>query len=161
MRSDERTFTALVRRYQQPLYGYIRRLVLHHEDAEDILQETFAKAFRKLWQVRSEDAVGSWLYKIATNEVRRHFRNRKGAVFTDEIPDLAAPSEMADAKAVNHIMIPRAISTLTPLEREVFCLKYYEDMDYETISRITGSSVNSLTVTWHHAKNKIKEEILK
>lgn len=162
MRSDERTFTAIVKNYQRPLYGYIRRVVISHEDAEDILQETFAKAFRRLWTVRSEEALPAWLFRIATNETRRHLRRKKPLVFTDTLPDTRHDcGEGTDAKVAEGILIPRVMPSLTPLEREVFSLKYYFQMDYAQISRITGSNVNTLMVCWHNAKEKIKKEILK
>ena len=161
MKSDETTFIAIVKKYQQPLYGYIRRVVFNHEDTEDILQETFAKVFRKLWQVRSEDALGAWLYRIATNEINRFFKRRKGLVNMDDLPELVVNPEEFDRERVAGILVPKAISKLTPLEREVFCLKYYQDMDYDQISRITGANKNTLMVSWHNAKNKVKNEILK
>jgi len=161
MRSDEQTFTAIVRQYQKPLYGYIRRMVIRHEDTEDILQETFAKAFRKLWQVRNEASLGAWLFRIATNETRRHMGRTRDLLQDVEMPEPAVRAEDPDAARADHILIPRAISTMTALEKEVFCLKYYEDMDYDEISRITGSNKNTLMVAWHNAKNKVKKEILK
>lgn len=161
MRSDEATFLAIVKKYQQPLYGYIRRVALSHEDSEDILQETFAKVFRKLWQVRSEDALGAWIYKVATNEINRFFKRKSPLMITEDLPEPAVNPDEVDEKRAAGILIPKAIGKLTPLEREVFCLKYYEEMDYDQISRITGASKNTLMVTWHNAKNKIKNEILK
>jgi len=161
MRSDETTFLAVVKKYQQPLYGYIRRVVVSHEDTEDILQETFTKVFRKLWQVRNEEALSAWIYKIASNEMKRFFKSRKDIMVTEDFPEQASDSDELDAEKADGIMIPRAIALLTPLEREVFSLKYYQEMDYEQISRITGASKNTLMVSWHNAKNKIKNEILK
>lgn len=161
MRSDEATFLAIVKKYQQPLYGYIRRVVVRHEDSEDILQETFAKVFRKLWQVRSEEALGGWIYRIATNEINRFFKRKRIILVSEELPEAAIATEEVDKRKAAEILIPKAIGKLTQLEREVFCLKYYEDMDYEQISHITGANKNTLMVTWHNAKKKIKEEILK
>ena len=124
-------------------------------------QETFAKVFRKLWQVRSEEALGGWIYRIATNEINRFFKRKRIILVSEELPEAAIAHEEVDERKAAEILIPKAIGKLTPLEREVFCLKYYEDMDYEQISHITGANKNTLMVIWHNAKKKIKEEIQK
>lgn len=163
MRSDEATFSEIVRQYQQPLYWYIRRVAVVHEDAEDILQETFCKAFRKLWTLRSDSALKPWLFRIATNELRRYFKKFRpesadiqelsvASLLTTEDDDILLKS--AENK------LAAAISKLSLLQREVFCMKYYEDMDYEQISIITGKNKNTLMVSYHQAKDRIKREIL-
>ena len=115
-------------------------------------QETFAKVFRKLWQIRSEEALGAWIYKIATNEINRFFKRKRIILVSEELPEAAIAPEEVDERKAAEILIPKAIGKLTQLEREVFCLKYYEDMDYEQISHITGANKNTLMVIWHNAK---------
>ena len=163
MKQDEKTFTEIVKKYQQPLYRYIRRMVIRHEDSEDILQETFVKAFRHLWQIRSESALQAWLYKIATNETRRHLRRHAAEILLDgegtEAPVHPSEEPGIDARKADSVTIPAALQHLSPLEREVFCLRYYDDLDYEQISRITGATKNTLMVSWHSAKEKIKKEL--
>lgn len=160
MRSDEATFARIVRTYQRPLYGYIRRMLLSHEDTEDVLQETFAKAYRYLWTVRNPDALKGWLYKIAVNEVRRFLKKHRRAV-NEELQDNAlVAEEPLNLESVESVAVPRAIGRLSPLEREVFCLKYYDDMDYDEMSRITGAGKNTLMVTWHNARKKVKSAVL-
>lgn len=153
------TFQDVVRTYQQPLYWYIRRIVLVHEDAEDILQETFIKAYRNLWSLRSEAALKAWLYRIATNEVNRYFRRHRDSLPIEEFRTVEpGGSDAASADSVSKV-ISAAMLRMSPLQKEVFCLKYYDDMDYDDISRITGSNKNSLMVSYHEAKKKIEKEI--
>ena len=155
------SFPEIVRIYQQPLYWYIRRVVLIHEDSEDILQETLLKAYRHLWTLRSDNALKSWLFKIATNEINRYFKGRRETVAPDGIPD----SEIVDSGCISEEKVSEIISTavtqMSPLQREVFSLKYYDDMDYDEISRITGASKNTLMVSYHEARKKIEKEINK
>ncbi|MCQ2138515.1 MAG: RNA polymerase sigma factor [Bacteroidales bacterium] len=159
MSSQRLSFPEIARMYQQQLYWYIRRIVLVHEDAEDILQDTFIKAYRNLWKLRNSDALKPWLYRIATNEINRYFRKRREVVPMEHLPD----SEPAGTDTVTSGKVAEIISSaflqMSPLQREVFSLKYYEDLDYVQISRITGSSTNTLMVSYHEARKKIEKEI--
>ena len=163
MRSDPNTFSEIVRTYQKTLYWYIRRLVVVHEDAEDILQETFAKAYRHLWTLRDEGALKGWLLRIATNEVNRYFRRKPATLpledYREALLSQTADEESCDVRAAAD-RLPAALAELGPVQRQVFCLKYYEDLDYRQISRITGIREESLRVSYHYAKEKIKKEIL-
>jgi len=145
--------------YQQPLYWYVRRIVLFHEDTEDIIQETFIKAYRHLWTLRSYDALKPWLYRIATNEINRYFKKRKESVPIEAISekDLVREESVSSGKVSE--VISSAFLQMSPLQREVFSLKYYEDLDYDQISKITGSSKNTLMVSYHEARKKIEKEI--
>lgn len=159
MNPSRMSFPEIVMMYQKKLYWYIRRTVLVHEDSEDILQETFIKAYRHLWSLRNPEALESWLYRIATNEINRHFKKKKAAAGIDCIPDTElTASESVRPEDASEI-ISSAILRMSPLQREVFCLKYYEDRDYDEISRITGSDKNTLMVCYHEAKKKIEKEI--
>ncbi len=155
------SFDEIIRTYQQPLYWYIRRVVLVHEDAEDILQETFLKAFRRLWQLRNRDALKSWLFMIATNEIRRYYKTHREHISTETLARADVPEQESVSSDQVYRIISRALLEMTPLQREVFCLKYYDDMDYDRIARITGSSKNSLMVSYHEARKKIEKEINK
>lgn len=159
MSSQRLSFPEIARMYQQQLYWYIRRIVLVHEDAEDILQDTFIKAYRNLWKLRNSDALKPWLYRIATNEINRYFRKRREVVPMEHLPD----SEPAGTDTVTSGKVAEIISSaflqMSPLQREVFSLKYYEDLDYVQISRIAGSSTNTLMVSYHEARKKIEKEI--
>lgn len=158
-----RHFGDVVRVYQQPLYWYIRRVVLVHEDAEDILQETFLKAYRHMWQLRSREAVKAWLFRIATNEMNRYFRKRPVIASLDELPGNSlsrfSESQGIDARNASSQVISAALLEMSPLQRQVFCMRYYEEMAYDQIGRITGASKNSLMVSYHEAKKKIEKMI--
>ena len=145
--------------YQQPLYWYIRKVVLIHEDAEDILQETLIKAYRHLWTLRSDEALRSWLFKIATNEIRRHFKRHRESVPLEKIPEpeICNPAGVSSERATE--VISSAFLHMSPLQREVFCLRCWEDLGYEEISRITGSSINTLMVSYHEARKKIEKAV--
>lgn len=155
------SFPEIVRMYQQPLYWYIRRIVLIHEDTEDILQETFIKAYRHLWTLRSDSALKSWLYRIATNEVNRYFKKHKDTTGLESISELELVEQASVSPGKASEVISAAFLQMSPLQREVFCLKYYDDLDYDEISRITGSSKNTLMVSYHEARKKIEKEINK
>lgn len=161
MGSLKMSFPEIVRMYQKPLYWYIRRVVLVHEDSEDILQETFIKAYRHLWKLRNPDTLKGWLYKIATNEMNRYFRTRGRIVFQESIPDSETVTQdvMSEGRVAG--IISAAFLQMSPLQREVFSLKYYDEMDYDSISRITGSSKNTLMVSYHNARKIIEKEIKK
>jgi len=155
------SFNEIVRMYQQPLYWYIRKVVLSHEDAEDILQEVFIKAYKRLWQLREKDALKSWLYAIATNEIRRYFKRHRDNAPMETLPlAIIADADPVSDNSVYQI-ISGALTGMTPLQREVFCLRYYDDMDYDSIAKITGSSKNTLMVSYHEARKKIEKEINK
>ena len=128
--NPERGFKLLIDFFQQPIYWHIRRLVVSHEDAEDILQEVFIRVFRHLPQFREESSLGTWIYRIATNE-----------------------NEMA-------VKFQQAILMLPEKQRVVFNLRYYDELEYEEISRITDTKVDTLKVNYHYAKEKIKEYMI-
>lgn len=160
MKPERISFPEIVRMYQQPVYWYIRRVVLIHEDAEDILQETFLKAFKGLWMLRSETSLRPWLFRIATNEMNRYFRKKDRSVSLDDVP-AAEPCELGDASPERASeVISSAVLKMTPLQRQVFCLRYYEEMDYDRIAEVTGSSRNSLMVSYHEARKMIEKEIM-
>ena len=158
------SFADIVRKYQQPLYWYLRRVVFVHEDAEDILQETFMKAYSHFWQLRSEESLKPWLFKIATNEMNRYFRKRRTAESPELLSELllAEVSEQqphGDTTRAASRVISSAMLRMSPLQRQVFCMRYYEELDYEQMARITGKTRNTLMVSYHEARQKIEKEI--
>ena len=160
MRADRNRFSSIVSEFSQPLYCYVRRIVVSHEDAEDILQETFIKVYRHLWQLRDETRLKSWIYRIATNEALAFIKKR---IPLDEggerLTELLMASEYVDFTREAEIKLQKALNTLSPQQRTVFCLKYYDDMDYAQIAEITGSSADTLKVSYHNAKERIKKYI--
>lgn len=147
-------YMEIVDRYSEPLYWYIRRMVVSHEDAQDILQDTLLAAYRKLWQVRDEEKLKSWIYRIATNRINRHFRTKARECDAQELPDIGAIT-YADCTDKAEIKLQKAIKTLTPFQQTVFNLRYYDELGYDEMSAVTGSSVGSLKVVYHNAKEKI------
>jgi len=163
MNGQHLSFSDIVRMFQQPLYWHIRRVVFVHEDAEDLLQETFMKAYKHIWQLRSPDALKPWLFRIATNEIGRYFKRHRPCSSLEDLPEqtLVRFSDAPDSPSPTAIssVISTAILQMSPLQRQVFCLRYYEDMDYDQISDITRTSKNTLMVSYHEARKKIEKQI--
>lgn len=163
--NPERGFKLLMDHFQQPIYWYIRRLVVAHEDAEDILQEVFIRIFRHLKQFREESSLSTWIYRIATNESLRFLNARKEkAVSADEVQDelmnKLIASDFIDYDNEMAVKFQQAILTLPEKQRIVFNLRYYDELEYEAISRITDSKVETVKVNYHYAKEKIKEYMI-
>jgi RNA polymerase sigma-70 factor (ECF subfamily) len=150
----------LLGKYQERIYWYIRRVVVTHEDAEDILQETFFNAYRYFDKFKGNSGLYTWLYKIATNECLKFFAKQK-AELIDESHLLCRVSEEAvkDSDEIV-VLLQKAIQMLPEKQRLVFNLRYYEDLDYSDISEITGENVNNLKANYYHAVQRIKEFML-
>lgn len=162
--SKDKGFLQLMDAYKKPLYWYIRRLVVSHEDAEDILQETFINVYRYADSFKGESKPFTWLYRIATNECSKHFRKNKNwlknaELLTDKmIADLSAnDSENAETMLVK---FQQAILGLPEKQRIVFNLRYYDELTYEDMSQILNSSVNALKTNYHYASEKIKQYLI-
>ena len=161
----ERGFRLLVDSFQEPIYNYIRRMVVSHEDAEDIIQEVFIRVFRHLKQFREESSLATWIYKIATNESLRFLKSRKAEVVSAEeiqekLLDKLKTSDYVDYDNELAVKFQTAVLKLPEKQRIVFNLRYYDELDYEAISQITGDRVETLKVNYHYAKEKIKEYIV-
>ena len=152
----DRGFRMLVDSFQEPIYWHIRRLVVSHEDAEDIIQEVFIRVFRHLKQFREESSLATWIYKIATNESLRFLKSRKAEVVSAE----EIQEEYVDYDNELAVKFQTAVLKLPEKQRIVFNLRYYDELDYEAISQITGDRVETLKVNYHYAKEKIKEYIV-
>ncbi len=163
--NPEKGFKMLVDAFQEPIYNYIRRMVVSHEDAQDILQEVFIRVFRHWEQFRKESSLGTWIYKIATNECLRLLNGRKEEVVSSEevqeelISKLKA-SDYVDYENELAVKFQEAILSLPEKQRIVFNLRYYDELEYEEIAHIMESKVETLKVNYHYAKDKIKEYIL-
>ena len=162
----ERGFKMLMDSFQVPIYNYIRRLVVSHEDAEDVLQEVFIRVFRHIDQFREESSLSTWIYRIATNESLRLLNSRKKreTVSTEDmqeslISQLRA-SDYVDYENELAVKFQEAILRLPEKQRLVFNLRYYDELDYEEIAHILDGKVDALKVNYHYAKEKIKEYIL-
>ena len=161
----ERGFKMLMNSFQVPIYNYIRRMVVSHEDAEDVLQEVFIRVFRHLDQFRNESSLSTWIYRIATNECLRLLNNRKEEVISaedvqEELMSKLKASDYIDYEDELAVKFQEAILTLPEKQRIVFNLRYYDELEYEDIARVLDSKVETLKVNYHYAKDKIKEYIL-
>ena len=159
---DEKTrsnaFSSLVKTYSETLYWHIRRMVLTHDDANDILQNTFIKAWMGIDGFLGNARILTWLYRIATNETLTFINKNSNAVFEDI--DTATTAVEADEWFDGDDLQARlqaAIQTLPPKQRMVFNMKYYEEMKYEEMSAILGTSTGALKASYHIAVKKISE----
>lgn len=150
--------------YKKPLYWHIRRLVVSHEDAEDVLQETFINVYRFADSFKGESKVFTWLYRIATNECIKHFRKNKNWIKNAELITDKMMSDLSGNDADNSeamlIKFQQAILKLPEKQRMVFNLRYYEELSYEEISQILDSSVNTLKTNYHYASEKIRQYLI-
>ena len=159
-------FKLLMDRFQKPIYYYVRRLLVAHEDAQDALQETFIKVFRNWEKFRGQSSLSTWIYKIATNESLRLLENRKKSENVDMEGDdgnlmgKLMASEYVDYENEMVVKFQAALLTLPEKQRLVFNLRYYDELEYEEIAEILDSKVATLKVNYHYAKEKIKEYIL-
>jgi len=163
---DLPTFEDVLRQYERPIYWHIRRMVVNHEDAQDVMQETFIRVFQGLSKLRQKELLKVWVYKIATNECIRHLTKIRERTITEVSEDdllvkRLEASEDVDWEDVEGVRLQKAILRLSQQERTVFNMRYYDEMSYEEISQVTGSTVATLKVAFHHAKEKIKTELFK
>lgn len=159
-KTREQAFSVMVRENQETLYWQIRRLVLNHEDANDVLQNTFLKAWTKIDDFRGDSRIGTWLSRIAINESLNLLeRNRKTNSLDDEESNLANTLEsdtFFDGDETQK-QLQEAIQKLPERQRAVFNMKYFEEMKYEEMSQILDVSVGALKASYHHAVKKITE----
>ncbi len=154
-------FSSLVREYQERLYWHIRKMVLSHDDANDVLQNTFMKAWNGLDGFRGDSQVSTWLYKIATNETLTFLANKRlrNVNSIDDIEDSLLSNLRADSYFNGNeiqLKLQKSILTLPEKQRLVFNMKYFEDITYEQMGAILGTSVGALKASYHHAVKKIE-----
>jgi RNA polymerase sigma factor (sigma-70 family) len=155
-------FQLVVERYSSKLYWHIRRLVILHEDADDALQNTFINAWKSMGDFRNESSLYTWLYTIATNEALTLINKRKknAAVSLDDLENHFADSQEGstwfDGDAAQ-VKLQNAILKLPDKQRIVFNLKYFDDMTYEEMSKVTNTSEGALKASYHHAVKKIEK----
>lgn len=155
-------FNQLVRKYQQKVYWLVRKMVVDHDDANDITQDAFIKAWTALENFRGDSKFYTWLYRIASNEAI-NFLNKKRKRFFIPIHDIENElSEKLEADPlvsgdVIQLKLQKAILKLPDKQRLVFNLKYFEELPYEEISQITGTSVGALKASYHWATKKIED----
>ena len=151
-------FEAAVRQYGEQLYWQVRKIVLTHDDADDVVQNTFLKAWSSLDTFRGESKLSTWLFRIAVNESLNHLEKQKKSVRFDVDEDGAANLLQSDPYFdgdETQLQLQEAIGTLPEKQRIVFNLKYFQEMKYEDMSQVLGTSVSALKASYHHAVQKI------
>jgi len=155
-------FSGIVRLYQERLYWHIRKMVLSHEDANDVLQNTFMKAWNGLDGFRGDSQLSTWLYRIATNETLTFLASKRlrNVSSMDDEENLLLQNLQSDTYFDGNdleMRLQRAILTLPEKQRLVFNMKYFDDITYEELEKILGTSVGALKASFHHAVKKIEK----
>ncbi len=160
-KTQNQAFQKLLKEYQKPLYNHIRTIVLNHDDTDDVLQNTFIKVFQYLNKFKGESKLFSWIYRIATNEALT-FLNQKAkinGVTSETLQNKTIDNLKADVYFDGNeiqIKLQKAIASLPEKQQLVFKMKYFEELKYEEISEILGTSVGALKASYHHAVKKIE-----
>ena len=162
--TQEAGFKTLIKEYQKPLYWHIRKIVFDHEDADDVLQNTYIKVFKNIKNFRGESKLFSWMYRIATNEALTFIKqkSRKLGLSINEFNEKQVNQLEADVYFEGDaiaLKLQLAVANLPEKQRLVFNLRYYEELKYDEISEILETSVGALKASYHHAVKKIKNEL--
>jgi RNA polymerase sigma-70 factor (ECF subfamily) len=163
--TKEQGFTGIIKKYQEKLYWHVRRMVVDHDDANDVLQNMFMKVWKGLENFREDSRLYTWLYRIATNESLSFIeqQKRKASVSMDEVVEVLSNKVKADSNFDANKLewkLQLAIQQLPEKQRVVFNLRYYDEMPYEEMSRILDTSEGALKASYHHAAKKIEAFIL-
>lgn len=160
-KTQNEAFKKLLRDYQKPLYNHIRNIVLNHDDADDVLQNTFVKIFKYLKNFKGDSKLFSWMYRIATNESIT-FLNQKAKrngttsqAMQSKIVDNLKADTYFDGSEIQ-IKLQKAINLLPEKQQLVFKMRYFEEIKYEDLSETLGTSVGALKASYHHAVKKIE-----
>ncbi|MDR0874430.1 MAG: sigma-70 family RNA polymerase sigma factor [Prevotellaceae bacterium] len=168
MLQDERqrnqAFCLLVKQNSEKLYWQIRKMVLNHDDANDVLQNTFIKAWNAVSAFRGESKISTWLYRIATNETLTFLNSKRAENISGilELEDVLVQRLEADTYFSGEeaqMRLQKAILTLPEKQRLVFNMKYFDDMKYEEMSDVLGTSVGALKASYHLAVQKIEKNL--
>ncbi len=161
----EAAFTSIIKKYQEKLYWHIRRMVVEHEDANDVLQNLFIKVWKNLENFREDSQLYTWLYRIATNESLTFLEQQKkrSAISISDEDNQMGNKLKADSNFDGNKLewkLQLAIQKLPEKQKAVFNLRYYDEMPYEEMSRVLGTSEGALKASYHHAVKKIEDYIL-
>jgi RNA polymerase sigma factor (sigma-70 family) len=163
--TKERAFTTIIKKYQEKLYWHIRRMVIDHDDANDVLQNMFIRVWNGLENFRENSQLYTWMYRIATNECLTFLeqQKKKSAISLSDVESGLTNQIKAD----KHFDASRlewklqlAMQQLPEKQRVVFNLRYYDEMPYEEMSKVLETSEGALKASYHHAVKKIEDFIL-
>ncbi|TCD03842.1 RNA polymerase sigma factor [Pedobacter psychroterrae] len=167
--SNEKTrneaFNLLLSKYQQKIYWHIRRLVIDHDDADDLVQDVFIKVWKNLEKFRSDSQLYTWIYRIATNESITFLNKKKQRnnipldEVSGELNETLVASDYFNGDKIQ-MKLQKAMLTLPEKQRLIFNMKYFDELKYEEISEITGTSVGALKASFHIAVKKIEAFML-
>ncbi len=162
--TKESAFTAIIKKYQEKLYWHVRRMVIDHDDANDVLQNVFIKVWNGLENFREDSQLYTWLYRIATNECLTFLEQQKkrNAISLNDVESGLANKITADKNFdANRLewKLQLAIQQLPEKQKIVFNLRYYDEMPYDEMSRVLETSEGALKASYHHAVKKIEEFI--
>lgn len=160
-KTQNEAFQKLLLTYQKPLYNHIRNIVLNHDDTNDVLQNTFIKVFNNLKNFKGDSKLFSWMYRIATNEALTFLNQKakKSGITSEAIQNKMIDNLQADVFFDGdeiQLKLQKAIAILPEKQQLVFKMKYFEELKYEEISEIIGTSVGALKASYHHAVKKIE-----
>ena len=160
-KTQSRAFKVLVNTYKQRLYWHIRRIVLNHDDADDVLQNTFIKVFRNIDGFKGDSKLYSWMYRIATNESLSFLKqkSKKQGISNEELQNQTLSNLEADVYFEGdeiQLKLQKAIATLPEKQKLIFNMKYFDDLKYEEISEILETTVGGLKASYHLATMKIE-----
>ena len=159
----QKVFPMIVDQYSQSLYWKIRSIVLTHEDTDDVLQNTFLKAWKSLPTFQGKAKLSTWLYRIAINESLDFLRRQKAATLSSADADLSVANRLLADDYFDgdksQAVLQEAIATLPDVQRTVFTLRYYDEMKYSEMSEILGTSEGSLKASYHIAVQKITDYV--
>jgi RNA polymerase sigma factor (sigma-70 family) len=163
--TKEKAFTAIIKKYQEKLYWHVRRMVVEHEDANDVLQNVFIRVWNGLENFREDSQLYTWLYRIATNECLSYLdqQKRKSSLSLSDVESNLSNKIVADKHFDPNKLewkLQLAIQQLPEKQRVVFTLRYYDEMPYEEMSRVLDTSEGALKASYHHAVKKIEDYIL-
>lgn len=160
----EQAFRMILKAYKEKIYYHVRKIVVDHDDADDVTQETFIKIWRNLDKFRGDSKLYTWLYRIATNEaltfLQKKRKDNSVSIDDNELLVTTLESSRSDAYLDGdeiQLKLQKALLQLTDKQRVVFNLKYFENLKYEEIAEITETSVGGLKATYHFAVKKIEE----
>jgi RNA polymerase sigma-70 factor (ECF subfamily) len=157
-------FNLIVRKYQERIYWHIRKMVIHHDDADDVIQNTFLKVWTGLDGFREDSQLFTWLYRIATNEALTFLKKKRTKLFMPLVDvEQQLSRSLESDQHINgeelQVKLQKAVLTLPEKQRIVFNMKYFDDMKYDDMSAVLGTSVGALKASFHHAVKKIEKYI--